>query len=237
MQDFVKDYGFKIHKTELVLSHMIPLQDILKTEQQTPIEQTTPNIQPFLEILKDTNHTTGLVTFANNNISVLDHLKNPQIANFFDSSVKHFETAINTLGSMETMKAGDRKAYTQNWNDMNWFTPQTKTDPAGAFFPINLMPEWGGNREWGRPTAGVLRYNPLSQEHHNALMFRMTPVLDVNNKIIPFRCRVLFQKRITMTVRLPPDAEGTYQANLFNQHLHTLKYQTNAKNYYFSHPY
>lgn len=234
-KDMVKKYGMKIHKTELVLSHMIPLQDILKTEQQTPIEQTTPNIQPYLEILKDTNYTNNLVAFTKQDITILDHLKNPQVATILPATTKHYETLINTLGSMETMKAGERKAYTQHWDDKNWFTFQKGTN--NSLFPLNFLPEWGGARTWHSPDAGVLRYNPMSQQQHNALMFRMTPVLDVNNKIIPFRCRVMAEKRITLTVRIPPDAEGIIGDVVYEQHLQKLAHETNAKTYRFSHPY
>lgn len=136
---------------------------------------------------------------------------------------------------METMRAGDRKAYTQHWDDSNWF--KQKINDAGRKYEVNLLPEWGGNRAYEKPPVGTLRYNPMSTDQHLALMFRMTPVLDINGKVMPFRCRVLVQKEIVFSFRLAPDGNGVFATDVFPQHIHKFQTQDDAKTYTHNHPF
>lgn len=224
----------KIHKTSTVLSHLIPLQDILKTDQSTTIEQTTPNIQPYLEIYKDANYSDGKIGFSNKQLTIKNHLDNPQLATVLTQDTTNSETVIQSYGSMETMRAGDRKAYTHHWDDSNWYTFD-KTN--GENYPVNYLPEWGGSRQWSKPSGGIGRFNPMNTDQHHALYFRMTPVLDINSKIMPFRCRVLVQREIVFTVRLPPDGNGTYAGDVYTQHVHKLQTQSDTITYQHNHPF
>lgn len=218
LRDLAEQYGIKVHKTTTTMQNMIPLQDILTSQSGTPIEQTTPNLQPYLEGYRDTNYTEGAIAYKPDNMKLINHLKNPQLVHLFSPTAKNHELAPCTLGSMEIMKAGDRKAYTQHWDDSRWYT--FPTDHEGKHLANILLPQWGGAAKWTKPAQGQLNYNPMQTDQHLPLMLRMTPITDVNGALMKFRCRVQWQRSITFTVRLPPDGAGYYSNAVFGQHLH-----------------
>ena len=136
----------KIHEAGVTLHSLIPLQVILKTEAGTPIEQTTPNLQPYLEIMNDTNYQIHNLTFPSTT-TLKEWLQNPVLANIFaKGAAPNLEMLINLMRSLDTMKAGGRKAYTMHGRDDCWYTLSNTELPASK--QVNCIPSWGGVRKW-----------------------------------------------------------------------------------------
>ncbi|XP_063859158.1 uncharacterized protein LOC135100123 [Scylla paramamosain] len=140
-----RSHGMKIHSAGITLHSLIPLQDILKNEQGTPIEQTTPNLQPYLEIMKDTNYQFTKLTFPEAT-TLKEWLQNPVKTTLFPANTApNPEALINLMGSLDTMKAGERKAYTIHGRDDCWFTMGTTGLPTSK--ALTYIPQWGGIRK------------------------------------------------------------------------------------------
>ncbi|XP_069176817.1 uncharacterized protein [Procambarus clarkii] len=226
-------YGMKINEAGFLLHSMIPLQDILKNEAGTPIEQTTPNIQTFMEIFKDTNYSYGKVTFPSTT-TLAKWLENPQQAKL-DQSAVNPEWLIATMGHYDTMRPGDRKAFTIHPDNASWYKIANASGVESNKW--NYLPLWGGARAWTRPSSGVLRYNPMRADQTHGIFMRMTPVKDTNGALIKFRARITMEHFINITIRLPPDGMETGPSSVYNQHLQALMAQNNVTEYIVNHPF
>ena len=232
-------HGFKFHSAGVTLHSIIPLQDILKTEAGTPIEQTTPNLQPYLEIMKDTNYQFGTVTFAEGT-TLAKWLDNPQVATLFaKGAATNPEILVNLMGSLDTMKAGERKAFTMHPRDDTWFT-LGNTGLADSK-KINYLPSWGGVRTWAAGTNGFVPAitDHMRKDQHHGLFLRMTPVRDSNGAIMKFRCRISMDLHLNFSVRMPPQgAPGrSTQPTIYRQHLQTCMQEDGYVKYTVNHPF
>lgn len=172
-------YGFKFHNAGIILHSLIPLQDIITTQAGTPVEQTAPNLQPFMEIFKDTNYTSCVLKFAPEATGLVKHLENPQkVILSAANTAPNPETIINTFGHMDTMKAGERKAFTATFRDEAWYIYELN-EHGTRKYPVNYLPQWGGTRGWICPncTANTVA-NHMNRDQTSPIFLRMTPVKD-----------------------------------------------------------
>lgn len=232
------NYGIKINDAGISMHSLIPLQDILKSESGTPIEQTTPNLQPYVEIMKDTNYQYNQLTFPTGT-TLAKWLENPQKATLaVKGSAPNPESIINRMGSLETFKAGERKAYTMGGNTDHWFN--IKNNGTSNTNLINYIPTWGGIRDWEKaPDANHVVANLKNTQVNHGIFMRMTPVKDTNGQIMKFRARITVEKFINFTLRMPPQAapgQGPVKG-CYNQHLQQMRGQTTVSTYTINHPF
>ncbi|KAK8388932.1 hypothetical protein O3P69_020710 [Scylla paramamosain] len=152
------------------------------------------------------------------------------------NSAPNPEALINLMGSLDTMKAGERKAFTIHGRDDCWFTMGTTGLPTSK--ALTYIPQWGGIRKWTPPPGdGTIINNFMRQDEHHGIFLRMTPVKDTNGAIMKFRARISMDLHFNFSVRMPAQgAPGrSTQAACYQQHLQVMQHQTGYTTYTVNH--
>ncbi|XP_068250640.1 uncharacterized protein [Palaemon carinicauda] len=166
----MNQYGFKVKYCGIIMHHMIPLMNDLKIAGGTNVETVSFNNAPYLEIYKDSTNIVSSVKVNKDpqTVKLDEWLYNPlQVA--LADSVNDFEFPLNNFGTMETLKVGERKAFTIKGSDL-WFKGNIPNNK------LAYVPTFGGNVTYDKPDEGPLIYSPNHPHVFKPVFVRMVPV-------------------------------------------------------------